>query len=206
MKTLRTALGGLLLISLLAACGGTAASATPTDGSSRDSGAPTDVPGNPGGADPGSGGGGGTDGGGQAGGGSGGNPGTGVVDPGVAVPPPNPVPGDDGATIVVPKPGQLDPMPVSVSGLLVNVDGRHVTVRLAWTSGVEPCYTLDSVRVDRDGNTITLTALEGHGADDVACIEIAMFKATIVDLGELEPGTYVIQARGDAPPQTIEIK
>ncbi|MCI0345299.1 MAG: hypothetical protein L0221_07625 [Chloroflexi bacterium] len=194
MKNIRTALGGILVIVLLAACAGAAASGTPGDGSSREPGGPTDVPGDPG-----------RGGGGTGGGGAGGNPGTGVVDPGIIAPPPNPLPGDDGATIVEPVPGQLDPMPAFVSGLLVNVDGRHVTVRLSWSSGVEPCYVLDSVRTDRDGNTITLTVLEGHGPGDNVCIEIALLKATIVDLGELEPGTYVIQARGDAAPVTIVV-
>ena len=202
MKTFRTALGGLLLIALLGACSGTAATKAPGDAASRDPNAPTDVPGDSG-AGSGSGSG---SGGGQAGGGSDGNSGSGVVNPGgIDVPPPNPGPGDDGATIVVPVAGQLDPQPAFVSGLLVNVDGRHVTARLSWYSGVEPCYILDSVRMDRDGNTITLTVLEGHGPGDNMCIEIAMFKATIVDLGELEPGPYVIQARGDAPPQTIDV-
>jgi hypothetical protein len=196
MNNLRAAVGGLLLIVILAGCGG-AASSAPTDGSSKEPG-PTAVPGDQGG---GSGGGGG--------GGTGGNTGTGggVVNPGGPdVPPPNPIPGDDGATIVVPVAGQLDPSPSFVNSLLVNVDARHVTVRLSWYSGVEPCYILDSVRMVRDGNTITLSVLEGHGPGDNMCIEIAMLKATIVDLGELEPGTYVIQANpGDAQPVTVEV-
>lgn len=111
-----------------------------------------------------------------------------------------------GANLVVPQPGQLDPHPVSIAELTVEIDGRHVSVRLTWWSGVVPCYVLDSVGVARDGQTITLTAIEGHGPERVACIEIAQLKATIVDLGELEPGTYVVDAEpGDATPVTIEI-
>ena len=204
MNAYRTALGGLLVIVILAGCGGAAASRSPGEGSSKEPG-PTAVPGDPGsggsGSDPGSGGSGS-----GSGGGSGGSTGSGVVNPGSADVPP-PVPGGDGATIVVPKPGQLDPKPVSVSNLLVIVDGRHVTARLAWTSGVEPCYVLDSVRIARDGNTITLTVLEGHGPGDVVCIEIAQLKATLVDLGELEPGSYDIQVQpGDAPAVTVDIE
>lgn len=190
MNLIRAALGGLLAVSVATGCGGSAASGTP-DGASTSPG-PTAVPGNPGT--------GGRTSGGGSGSGTGGNAGS------VDIPPPNPVPGDDGATIVQPKPGQLDPSPVSVSGLIVKAEGRHVTVRLVWTSGVEPCYVLDSVKVVTEASTITLTVLEGHGPGDNICIEIAQLKATVVDLGELEPGTWVIQAQpGDAPAQTIEI-
>ena len=191
MSTIRIAVGGLLVIALLSACGGAAASGPP--GAASKAPDPTAVPGDPGS-------GGGTSGGGS-GVGSGGNTGGGVV-----VPPPNPVPGDDGAAIVQPQPGQLDPKPVFVSGLIVKADGRHVTVRVSWSSGVEPCYVFDSVKVATDAHTITLTVLEGHGPGDNVCIEIAQLKATVVDLGELEAGTWVIQAQpGDAPAQTIDI-
>ena len=187
MNVSRTALGGILVLSLLAGCGASAASGTPGDAASPSPGL-TAVPGDPGS-------GGGTSGSGGTGSGSGG----GVL-------PPDPAPGDDGAAIVVPQPGQLDPKPVFVTGLIAKAEGRHVTVRLAWTSGVEPCYVLDSVTVAKSGNTITLSALEGHGPGDNVCIEIAKLKATVVDLGELEPGTWVIQAQpGDAPAQTIDI-
>jgi hypothetical protein len=38
------------------------------------------------------------------------------------------------------------------------------------------------------------------------CIEIAELKATIVDLGELEPGDYSIRAgEGEAPPITVTV-
>ena len=192
MNILRTALGGLLL--LVVSIAGCAGAAGPTvkpgqDGSRGPS--PTAVPGDQG------------DG---AGGGQNGGSGGGIVGGGGQVDPP-PVGGaNDGANLVVPKPGQLDPNPVSAAGLAVSVDGRHVTVRLTWWSGVEPCYVLDSVRVIRDGQTITLTAFEGHGPGDAVCIEIAQLKATVVDLGELEPGTYVIDVEpGDATPVTIEV-
>ena len=56
-------------------------------------------------------------------------------------------------------------------------------------------------RRGRDGDTFMLTVREGSAAaPDTMCIEIAQYKATIVDLGELEPGTYTITAFGDAAP------
>ena len=102
-------------------------------------------------------------------------------------------------TIVVPKPGRLEPHPVGATRLEARVDARRVVLRLTWWSGVEPCSVLDSVGVARTGNDIVLTIREGADKLGVACIELAMLKATIVDLGELEPGTYAISAGGDAP-------
>ena len=37
------------------------------------------------------------------------------------------------------------------------------------------------------------------------CPEIALLKGTIVDLGELAPGSYTITAGGDAPPVRIVV-
>ncbi len=140
---------------------------------------------------------------GNAGGGTSGDPGTGVGGPA------GPTPVDPGAgqpALVIPKPGQLDPHPVSPQQLQASVDGRHVLVKITWTSGVEPCYTLDSVKVERSGMTIALTVLEGSSDPNAMCIEIAMVKATIVDLGELEPGTWTITApNSEAAPITLTI-
>jgi hypothetical protein len=152
--------------------------------------------------DPGGGGGGNV-----GGGGSSGNIGTGVlpVDPGV-VDPGVIDPGAGQAQLVTPRAGQLNPHPVSVAKLQTSIDGRHVLVKATWYSGVEPCNVLDSVKVDRVGNTISITLLEGTGDPNAMCIEIAVLKATIVDLGDLEPGTWTIQSpNGEAPPVTIAI-
>ena len=79
-------------------------------------------------------------------------------------------------------------------------------MRVAWWSGVEPCSVLAGVDVARDGDTFTLTVREGSAAaPDTMCIEIAQYKATIVDLGELDPGTYTISAFGDAAPVTVTV-
>jgi hypothetical protein len=109
-------------------------------------------------------------------------------------------------TLVLPHTGQLDPHPVSIEHLGVRVDGRRVVVTATWWSGVEPCYVLDSTAVKVDGKTVTVSVREGSSARDVACIEIAMHKVTVIDLGELDPGTYMIAAdKGDARPVEVSV-
>jgi hypothetical protein len=137
------------------------------------------------------------------GGGSPGDPGTGVGGPA------GPTPVDPGAgqpALQVAKPGRLNPHPVSPQSLQASVDGRHVLVKVAWYGGIPPCSVLDSVNVERSDRTIALTVIEGADAADAICAEIAMLKATIVDLGDLEPGTWTITApTGDAQPITVVI-
>ncbi|HEX2756556.1 MAG TPA: hypothetical protein VHM48_13900 [Candidatus Limnocylindrales bacterium] len=90
--------------------------------------------------------------------------------------------------------------------LQVSVDGRHVLVKVSWYGGVEPCSVLDSVRVERSGTEIALTPIEGSSDRTAMCVEMAVLKATIVDLGELDPGTYRISAPGsDATPVVITV-
>ena len=80
-------------------------------------------------------------------------------------------------------------------------------VRVRWWGGIEPCETLDSVFVGRDGNAFTLTVqLGSQPGQNVACIEIARDTATLVDLDVLGSGTYSIRADpGDAPPLTVQV-
>lgn len=108
-------------------------------------------------------------------------------------------------TMVVPKPGRLGPHPVGATSIDARVVGGRVIARLTWWSGVEPCSVLNSVTVDQAGRRITLTIVEGADRLGVACIEIAMLKATDVDLGGLAPGSWLIGAYGDAPPTTIVV-
>jgi len=61
---------------------------------------------------------------------------------------------------------------------------------------VEPCYVLDHSVVDRDGQNLVITLIEGRGPGDNVCIEIAETKRTQIDLGELAPGTYTISDSG----------
>jgi hypothetical protein len=125
-----------------------------------------------------------------------------------------PAPSDDPALIdplgrvVVPKPGQLDVRAIPAQTLSAVAAGRRVTLAIDYTSGVEPCYVLDSivVAVGADAGTFAITLREGHGPGDVVCIEIAESKRAIVDLGELAPGTYAISdTTGGAAPITITV-
>ena len=199
LTTLRSgrAAPAVLLLAVLslagcAAAGAPSASSPPT-GAPSQSAPPASVdPGDPG------------DGSGAVGGGSGGDPGTGIGAP------VDPTPIDPGAgqpALLVPKPGQLNPHPVAPQTLQASVDGRHVLVKVSWYGGIAPCSVLDSVKVERSGMTIALTVIEGASEADAICAEIAMLKATIVDLGDLDPGTWTITApNSDAPPVTLTIE
>jgi ABC-type transport system substrate-binding protein len=105
-------------------------------------------------------------------------------------------PGPGGATLVTPKPGQLDIHPVSLDSIAASVDGRHVVLTAFWWSGVEPCNTLDTIVVAQGVGTFTITLREGHGPGEVACIDLAQLKATHIELGDLEPGTYTVADGG----------
>jgi hypothetical protein len=61
-------------------------------------------------------------------------------------------------------------------------DGRRVTV--IWWSGVEPCSVLDRVGVRETAKRVTITLYEGQarGAENTACIEIAVQKSTTIKL------------------------
>jgi hypothetical protein len=190
--TLRPVVLGLLAVLVLGACSAAATpsgSAGPAD--SPSAAAPSSAPGDSGGA------------------GSSGD--IGQTDPstpiGGAI---DPVPVDPGlgqAKLVIPRPGQLNPRPVGAASLEPAVTGRRVLVKVTWWSGVEPCNVLDSVLVDRSGTEISIQLVEGTSDANAICMEIAEQKSTIVDLGELEPGTYTIRAggNGDAKPVTITV-
>ena len=217
--------GVLLLLALVvAACGGSAAPAAPTGSAGADGSAgpaappsinePTPVPGTTG--DPGAGPGTGTGGGsvpGNPGAGDGpvpvvpGNPGAGgggpvPVDPGAG----GGAPPDQQPRMVTPAAGLTGVHPVPAVKLEAAASGRDVTARVAWFSGVEPCNALAGITVARDGGTLLLTVTEGSAAGpNTACIEIAMYKAAVVDIGELEPGTYTITAFGDPEPVEVTV-
>lgn len=110
-----------------------------------------------------------------------------------------------GGELTIPQPGQLDVHPVPAESLEAATDGRRVTIRISWTSGIEPCYVLDSILVDQGDMAFALTIREGHAPGDNICIEIAKSKFALVDLGELAPGTYTISDAmvGAAPIEVI---
>jgi hypothetical protein len=145
-----------------------------------------------------------TDPGAGAGGGSAGDPGSGI-----GVGPVDPAPIDPSAgepKLVQPVPGRQNPHPVMPTALQASVDGRHVLVQVSWYGGVEPCSVLDSVRVERSATEIAITPIEGSSDPTAICMEMALLKATIVDLGELAPGTWRISSPGsEAPPAVITI-
>jgi hypothetical protein len=108
--------------------------------------------------------------------------------------------------LTIPRPGQLDVHDISAELLEAVVDGRSVTVGITFTSGIEPCYVLDTILVERGDHAFAITLREGHGPGDMACIEIAMQKHAIVELGELEPGPYTVTDRtGGATPIEVVV-
>lgn len=108
--------------------------------------------------------------------------------------------------IVVPKPGQLDVHPIAAQALSATVNGRRVVVSIAYASGVEPCNVLDSILVKPGPSSFDITLREGHGPDGGVCPDLAEFKRAIVDLGELEPGTYTItDGTGVAKPISVTV-
>jgi hypothetical protein len=128
----------------------------------------------------------------------------GIVEP---APSDDPVLIDPAGRIVVPKPGQLDVRAIPAQTLSAATAGRHVTLTIDYTSGVEPCNILDSIVVAVDAQAFAVTLREGHGPQqDVVCIEIAESKRAVVDLGELAPGTYTISdTTGGAAPITLTV-
>jgi hypothetical protein len=140
-------------------------------------------------------------------GGSSGSSGSGIVDPARSPDPALPAdPGTGQAQLVRPRPGQKDPHPVAPTKLEASVDGHHVLVKVSWYGGVEPCSVLDSVKVERTGSDIAITPFEGIGDPGAICIEIAILKATIVDLGDLDVGAYrIVAPSADIAPLEITI-
>ena len=182
MPTTRTLPAILLTILAIAACGA-AAGPSPTPAATPQP-TPTAVPGNVGGG---------------AGGGSGAIGGGGG---GMGL---DPILGQ--ATFVGPTAGLINQHPVSVQLVRAAANDQGASAELRWWSGVPPCNALDSVRVVKDetARTIKLTVIEGSGRGDVACIDIAQLKATVVDLGKLAAGTWTISAEGDARSVELEV-
>ena len=118
-----------------------------------------------------------------------------------AMPPIGDPPAVDPGELTVPQPGQLDVREIPADRLDADIDGRSVTLRITFTSGVEPCYVLDTIVVQKGDHSFGVTLRQGHGPGDVACIDIAKTKHALVELGELEPGTYTVSdTTGGAAP------
>jgi hypothetical protein len=114
--------------------------------------------------------------------------------------------GIGGGSLVVPKPGQLDVHDVSIDELHARVQGNSIFVTASWTSGVEPCNVLDQIVVNEGTGSYAITLREGHGPEDVVCIEIAMTKRTEFEIPDVKPGTYQItDATGRAAPIEVTV-
>jgi hypothetical protein len=122
--------------------------------------------------------------------------------------PPSEDPGGigDAPKLVVPKPGQLNVHPMPADELSARVDGDRIIVTATWTSGVEPCYVLDSIIVESGEGSYGITLREGSGPEDMACIAIAEIHATEFEIPNVAPGTYEItDATGGAAPIEVTV-
>ncbi len=109
-------------------------------------------------------------------------------------------------TLVKPRPGQIGVHAISASSLSAAVDGHRLVVTINFWSGVEPCSILDSIQVQRGAGSYAITLREGRGPEEVVCDMLAVAKRAIVDLGDLEPGSYTISdATGGASAITVTI-
>jgi hypothetical protein len=91
---------------------------------------------------------------------------------------PNPSP-----SYTEPQPGQEDVRAIAWDSYNADQKGR---LYVSYYSGVEPCYVLDRIDVVERETKVTVTLWEGHapGSEDVACIEIAELKTTVIQLEE----------------------
>lgn len=109
-------------------------------------------------------------------------------------------------TLVKPRPGQIGVHAISASSLAAAVHGQRVVVTVNFWSGVEPCSILDSIQVQRGAGSFAITLRAGRGPEQVVCDMMAVAKRAIVDLGDLEPGSYTISdATGGAPAIAVTI-
>jgi hypothetical protein len=106
-------------------------------------------------------------------------------------------------TWVAPHPGGGPLRPVSPSGLRVGARGGSPYAVVRWWSGIPPCSVLRSVTVGVGEGTVHLRLVEGSDDPDAACPELAVLKATRVDLGGLAPGTYTVMAGGERRMLTV---
>jgi hypothetical protein len=86
--------------------------------------------------------------------------------------------------VVVPRPGMDNVRARPFDTASVGKDDRTVTID--FVSGIEPCYVLDHVNVRYGVKAVTITLFEGNDASagDVACIDIGVFKRTVITLDE----------------------
>lgn len=103
------------------------------------------------------------------------------------------------AVVGTPDPNAPSPSPSPATAKGDTIDPRKVpwtraeptadddrTIRVVWSSGVEPCSTLDRVDVAERAGSVTVTLYEGpsRASPDATCIAIAIDKVTEVRLSE----------------------
>ncbi len=95
-------------------------------------------------------------------------------------------------TIVEPTPGMANVYARPFDNATVGDDGRTVTID--FVSGIEPCYVLDHIDVAYGPNAVTIALFEGNdpSAGDVVCIEIGVFKTTVIALDEPLDGRVIV--------------
>ena len=95
---------------------------------------------------------------------------------------------------------------VPAEGLEARVDGSTITVRVTWTSGVEPCTVLDSIVVDKGEGTYTVTLREGSSPQEIACIALAEQHFTEFDIPDVPAGTWtIVDSGGQAAPVEVTV-
>lgn len=96
-----------------------------------------------------------------------------------------------GPQTVTPQPGMINVRPIAWQRSEV-LDSQ--TVRVLYTSGVEPCYVLDHVTVDYHATEVVITLYQGTAPDaaNTVCIQIAEEKATVVTLSEPLAGRAIV--------------
>jgi hypothetical protein len=111
-------------------------------------------------------------------------------------PVPDPLPG---AEFVEPDPAIGDASPHAVERFVIGPDGRTVVVY--WYGGVDSCFGLQRVDVDSSGSVPVITVFEGGRpeAEGMACIMIAVLKATVVTLDE----PILADRHGDGTPRGV---
>jgi hypothetical protein len=91
---------------------------------------------------------------------------------------------DESAKLVTPAPGTIKPRAIAWQRAKPGADGR--SVRIFFTSGVEPCNVLDHVKVNYLAERIMVTLYEGSGPGALTqgCVALAVFKAVDVRLDQ----------------------
>lgn len=102
-----------------------------------------------------------------------------------------------GPARVTPRPGMADVRPRRFEEV-EPLDERTLAVR--FYSGVEPCYVLDRVEVVEAAESVTITLYEGSdpAEPDAVCIEIAVWKEVLVELGAPLAGREVVDGGAGA--------